>query len=179
MSNEENNKSKNNMSSQDIEEVKDNDKITDNVNYLKYEIFKDNIFSEEGFNNYIKNVEKVENVKNDMKSIINKDNAKTDNLDLIRESRIIHDSKQNYNTLNGMFFSIVLSCYPLVLNMASKEVNKINYNNLFFICFLMTIIYVCIMYFHYKKPDEKRAAAYFWLETEIEKRIKDSEESKE
>lgn len=177
MSNEENNKSKNNMSSQDIEEVKDNDKITDNVNYLKYEIFKDNIFSEEGFNNYIKNVEKVENVKNDMKSIINKDNAKTDNLDLIRESRIIHESKQNYNTLNDMFFSILLTIGSFIFGLFWKDKS---------ICFKLVILSIFVVitlvieYFIFyqsnKKIEEKRAATYFWLETEIEKRIKDSEE---
>lgn len=158
------------------------DKINDNkneINYLKYEIFKDNIFSEKGLFKYLRSVDKIEVIKKDIKYILNKYNSNIDNLDLIRESRIIHESKQNYNTLNGMFFSIVLSCYPFVLDMASKEVNNINYYTLFFIGFLMTIIYVSIMYFHYKKPDEKRAAAYFWLETEIEKRIKDSKDSKE
>lgn len=174
MGKKENNKSKNKMSSQDIEVVKnkDNAKITDNVNSLKREIFKDNIFSEEGFINYVKCVKKVEDVKKDIKSIVNEENANTDNLNLIRESRIISASKQNYNTLNGIFFSIVLTFYPIVLDMLSKEVENINYYTFFFIGFLMTIIYVSIIYFHYKKPDEKRAAAYFWLETEIEKKLK-------
>lgn len=149
------------------------------INYLKYEIFKDNIFSEEGLFKYIRSVNNFEDIKKDIKYILNKYNSNIDNLDLIRESRIIQESKQNYNTLNSIFFSIVLSCYPFVLDKVSEDVNNLDYIKLFGICFLVISIYLIILYFQIKKPDEKRALAYFWLETEIDKRIKDSKDSEE
>lgn len=149
------------------------------INYLKYEIFKDNIFSEEGLFKYLRSVNNFEYIKKDIKYILNKYNSNIDNLDLIRESRIIQESKQNYNTLNSIFFSIVLSCYPFVLDKVSEDVNNLDYIKLFGICFLVISIYLIILYFQIKKPDEKRALAYFWLETEIDKRIKDFKDSEE
>lgn len=141
------------------------------INYLKYEIFKDNIFSEEGLFKYLRSVNNFEDIKKDIKYILNKYNSNIDNLDLIRESRIIQESKQNYNILNGMFFSIVLSFYPIVLDVVSKVVENINYYIFIFIGILMTLIYFLILYNTIKKPDEKRALAYYWLETEMERKI--------
>ena len=169
MSNEENKKINSEITD------KGNKEVTNNDNSLKYEIFKDNIFSEEGFNNYIKNVEKVENVKNNIKSIIDKDNANPDNLDLIRESRIISESKQKYNAINGLFFFFFLALYTVVLELARSQCDKlIAYLFLIIFGIITAFIYFYMIYCNYKKLEEKRAAAYFWLETEIEKRITES-----
>lgn len=174
MSSKENNKRKNKMSSQDIEEItnKDNNKTTENCNSIESGIFEDDKFNEDGFNKYVNSVKKVENVKNDIKSIVNEGNANIDNLDLIRESRIVSSSKQNYGTTNGMFFSILLAIGSFIFGLFWNDTP---------ICFklvILSIIVVIILVIEYfifyqsnKKIEEKRAATYFWLETEMEKRI--------
>lgn len=131
------------------------------INYLKYEIFKDNIFSEEGLFKYLRSVNNFEYIKKDIKYILNKYNSNIDNLDLIRESRIIQESKQNYNTLNSIFFSIVLSCYPFVLDKVSEDVNNLDYIKLFGICFLVISIYLIILYFQIKKTRWKKSTCLF------------------
>lgn len=176
MSNEENNKSNHNITAKDSSEVtnKDNDKITENGNSIESGIFKDYKFNGDGFNKYVKSVKKVENVKKDIKSILNEWNANTDNLDLIRESRIISESKQNYGTINGMFFSILLAIGSFIFGLFLND-TSICFKSVIFIIIIGVIEYIT---FHQsnKKLEEKRAATYFWLETEIEKRIKESKE---
>lgn len=178
MSNEENNKSNHNITAKDSSEVtnKDNNRITENGNSIEYGIFKDYKFSEDGFNKYVKSVKKVENVKKDIKSILNEWNANTDNLGLIRESRIISESKQNYGTINGMFFSILLAIGSFIFGLFLND-TSICFKSVIFIIIIGIIEYIT---FHQsnKKLEEKRAATYFWLETEIEKRIKESKDSK-
>lgn len=182
MSNEENNKSKNEMSSQDIEEVKnkDNNKITENGNSIESLIFKDDKFSEDGFNKYVNSVKKIENVKENIKSIVNKGNANPDNLDLIRESRIVSGSKQNYGTTNGMFFSILLAIGSFIFGLLWND-TSICFKIVIFIITVVIIGFIeyLIFYQSNKKIEEKRAATYFWLETEIEKRIKESKDSED
>ena len=175
MNKEENNKNRRKITDKDIKEVtnKDNNKITENCNSIESGIFKDDKFSEDGFNKYVNSVKKVDNVKKDIKSILNEWNANTDNLDLIRESRIISESKQNYGTINGMFFSILLAIGSFIFGLFWNDTS---------ICFKLVILIITIIIigvieyitFHQsnKKLEEKRAATYFWLETEIEKRIK-------
>lgn len=176
MSNEENNKNNRKVTDKNIKEVtnKDNNKITENVNSIESGIFKDYKFNEDGFNKYVKSVKKVENVKKDIKSILNEWNANTDNLDLIRESRIISESKQNYGTINGMFFSILLAIGSFIFGLFLND-TSICFKSVIFIIIIGVIEYIT---FHQsnKKLEEKRAATYFWLETEIEKRIKESKE---
>lgn len=179
MSNEENNKNNHEITDKNIEEVtnKDNNEITENGNSIESGIFKDDKFSEDGFNKYVNSVEKVENIKNDIKRIINKGNANTDNLDLIRESRIVSGSKQNYGTINGMFFSTLVAIGSFIFGLLLNDTS---------ICFKSVILIIIIGVIEYitfhqsnKKIVEKRVATYFWLETEIEKRIKESKESED
>lgn len=179
MSNKENNKNYHEITDKKIEEVtnKDNNKIVENGNSIETGIFKDDKFSEDGFNKYVNSVKKVENVKNDIKSIVNEGNANTDNLDLIRESRIVSGSKQNYGTINGMFFSTLLAIGSFIFGLFLNG-TSIFFKSVIFIIIIGVIEYIT---FHQsnKKLEEKRAATYFWLETEIEKRIKESKDSED
>lgn len=168
---EENNKNNHEITDKNIEEItnKDNNKTTENCNSIESGIFEDDKFNEDGFNKYVNSVKKVENVKNDIKSIVNEGNANTDNLDLIRESRIVSSSKQNYGTINGIFFSILLAIGSFIFGLFWNDTS---------ICFKLVIAVAIILVIEYftfyqsnKKIEEKRAATYFWLETEMKKRI--------
>nr|WP_311566229.1 hypothetical protein [Peptoniphilus grossensis] len=182
MCNKENNKNNHEITDKNIEEVtnKDNNEITENGNSIESGIFKDDKFSEDGFNKYVNSVEKVENIKNDIKSIVNEGNANTDNLDLIRESRIVSESKQNYGNLNGILISILLAIGSFIFGLFLNDTS---------ICFKSIILIIAVViigvieYITFdqsnKKIEEKRAATYFWLETEMEKRIKESKDSEE
>lgn len=176
---EENNKNNHEITDKNIEEItnKDNNKTTENCNSIESGIFEDDKFNEDGFNKYVNSVKKVENVKNDIKSIVNEGNANTDNLDLIRESRIVSSSKQNYGTINGMFFSTLLAIGSFIFGLFLND-TSICFKSVIFIIIIGVIEYF-IFYQSNKKIEEKRAATYFWLETEIEKRIKESKDSKD
>lgn len=149
------------------EDTKDGDSIESGI-------FKDDKFNEDGFINYVKCVKKVENVKKGIKSIVNELNANTYNLNLIRESRIIYESKQNYGTINSMIFSILL---PIGTFIFGQFWNDTSICLKLVILIIVLVVIECFVFYQYnKKLEEKSAAAYFWLETEIEKRIKDSKD---
>lgn len=156
---------------------KDNDKMIENGNSIESGIFKDNIFSEKGLNKYIQHIKKDNKIRKDMISILSEENCNEHNLNLIKLSEKKLEAKQKYNTINGLFFSLVLALYPVVLELARNR-GGILLDILYLIIFgfITTLIYLYIIYYRYKKPEEKRAEAYFWLETEMEKRIKESKE---
>lgn len=182
MNNKENNKNNRKITDKNIKEVtnKDNDKMIENVNSLKYEVFKDNIFSEKGLNKYIIHITNDTEIREDMISILSKENCNEDNLNLIKLSEKKLEAKQKYNTINGLFFSLVLALYPVVLELVRNR-GGILLDILYLIIFglITTFTYLYIIYYRYKKPEEKRAEAYFWLEIEMEKRIKESKDSKD
>lgn len=143
-------------------------------NKLSYRdnIFQDNVFSEKGLNKYIKHITNDTEIREDMVSILSEDNSNERNLNLIKLSEKKLEAKQKYNTINGLFFSLVLTLYPVVLELARNR-DDILLDILFLIIFgfITTFIYLYIIYYRYKEPEEKRAEAYFWLENEMEKRI--------
>ena len=174
MNNKENNKN--------IKEVtnKDNDKIIENVNSLKYEVFKDNIFTEKGLNKYIKHITNDTEIREDMISILSKENCDEHNLNLIKLSEKKSEAKQKYDGLNGILFSMILFLGNYVLDIFLKESSEVSK----LICLMLAeIILIGIGAINIKnslkKPEEKRAEAYFWLETEMEKRIKESKDSED
>lgn len=171
MSSKENNKSNSEITDKGSKE------LTNNENSLKYEIFKNNVFSEKGLNKYIKHITKDIDIRKYMISILSEENCNERNLNLIKLSEKKLEAKQKYNTINGLFFSLVLTLYPVVLELARNRCDKL-LDILFLIIFgiITTFTYLYIIYYRYKKPEEKRAEAYFWLETEMEKRIKESKE---
>lgn len=182
MNNKENNKNNRNITDKNIKEVtnKDNNKMIENVNSLKYEVFKDNIFSEKGLNKYIKHITNDTEIREEMISILSKENCNEHNLDLIKLSEKKLEAKHKYDGLNGILFSMILFLGGYVLDnflKDSSEVSKL-------ICLMLAeIILIVIEAINIKnslkKPEEKRAEAYFWLEIEMEKRIKESKDSKD
>ncbi|MDU5467657.1 MAG: hypothetical protein E6084_07270 [Peptoniphilus harei] len=88
MSNEENKKSNSEITD------KGNKEVTNNDNSLKYEIFKNNVFSEEGLNKYSKHITKNTEIRKYMISILSEENCNEHNLNLIKLSEKKSEAKQ-------------------------------------------------------------------------------------
>lgn len=139
----------------------------------KNAIFKDNKFSEEGLNKYLKNIKKDNNIREDMISILTDENCNEYNLNLIKLSEKKSKAKNNYVSYNSILISIVLFIGSFVKDLFLKD-SSLTTKFIFFILTEILLLIICIINFweFYKKPEEKRAEAYFWLESEMEKRIK-------
>lgn len=174
MSSKENNKSNSEITDKGSKE------LTNNENSLKYEIFKNNVFSEKGLNKYIKHITKNTEIRKYMISILSEENCNEHNLNLIKLSEKKSEAKQKYDGLNGILFSMILFVGGYVLDTFLKDSSEVSK----LICLMLAeIILIVIGAINIKnslkKPEEKRAEAYFWLETEMEKRIKESKDSED
>lgn len=145
-------------------------------NKLSYRdnIFQDNVFSEKGLNKYIKHITKDTDIREDMISILSEKNCNERNLNLIKLSEKKSEAKQKYDGLNGILFSMILFLGNYVLDIFLKDSSEVSK----LICLMLAeIILIVIGSINIKnslkKPEEKRAETYFWLETEMEKRIKE------
>lgn len=140
----------------------------------KNAIFKDNEFSEAGLNKYIKKITKDNNIREDMISILTDENCNEYNLNLIKLSEKKSEARQNYDGLNGILISMVLFIGGFVIDLFLKDSSLTTK----FIFLILAEISLLIIGFNnlrniYRKPEEKRAETYFWLESEMEKRIKE------
>ena len=79
-----------------------------------------------------------------------------------------------------MFFSILLAIGSFIFGLLWND-TSICFKIVIFIITVVIIGFIeyLIFYQSNKKIEEKRAATYFWLETEIEKRIKESKDSED
>lgn len=140
---------------------------------IKTLIFQDNKFSEAGLNEYIKNIKKDNNIREDMISILTDKNCNEYNLNLIKLSEKKSEARQSYDGLNGILISMVLFIGGFVIDLFLEDSSLTTK----FIFLMVAEISLLIIGFNnlrniYRKPEEKRAEAYFWLESEMEKRIK-------
>ena len=142
----------------------------------KNAIFKDNKFSEAGLNEYLKKITKDNNIREDMISILTDENCNEYNLNLIKLSEKKSEAKQNYDGLNGFLISMMLFIGGFVIDLFLKDSSLTTK----FIFLILAEISLLIIGFNnlrniYRKPEEKRAEAYFWLESEMERRIKNQQ----
>ncbi|OFK84950.1 hypothetical protein [Peptoniphilus sp. HMSC062D09] len=151
-------------------------------NKLNYKgiIFQDNVFSEKGLNKYIKHITKENEIRKDMISILSEENCNENNLNLIKLSEKKSEAKHKYDGLNGFLFSMILFIGGYVLDIFLKDSSEVSK----LICLILAEIIllrigVINLKNSLKKPEEKRAETYFWLETEMEKRIKESKDSED
>lgn len=151
-------------------------------NKLNYKgiIFQDNVFSEKGLNKYIKHITKENEIRKDMISILSEENCNEHNLNLIKLSEKKSEAKHKYDGLNGLLFSMILFIGGYVLDIFLKDSSEVSK----LICLILAEIIllrigVINLKNSLKKPEEKRAETYFWLETEMEKRIKESKDSED
>lgn len=151
-------------------------------NKLNYKgiIFQDNVFSEKGLNKYIKHITKENEIRKDMISILSEENCNEHNLNLIKLSEKKSEAKHKYDGLNGFLFSMILFIGGYVLDIFLKDSSEVSK----LICLILAEIIllrigVINLKNSLKKPEEKRAETYFWLETEMEKRIKESKDSED
>ena len=151
-------------------------------NKLNYKgiIFQDNVFSEKGLNKYIKHITKENEIRKDMISILSEENCNENNLNLIKLSEKKSEAKHKYDGLNGFLFSMILFIGGYVLDIFLKDSSEVSK----LICLILAEIIllrigVINLKNSLKKPEEKRAETYFWLETDMEKRIKESKDSED
>lgn len=151
-------------------------------NKLNYKgiIFQDNVFSEKGLNKYIKHITKENEIRKDMISILSEENCNENNLNLIKLSEKKSEAKHKYDGLNGFLFSMILFIGGYVLDIFLKDSSEVSK----LICLILAEIIllrigVINLKNSLKKSEEKRAETYFWLETEMEKRIKESKDSED
>lgn len=153
------------------------DKTNDNksdTNNLKKEIFKNNRFSEAELNKYIKTITKDDNINEDMISILSEENCNEYNLDLIKLSEKKLEAKHNYDSLNGLLFSMILFVGSFLLDLFSENSSSLSKLKILMVAEILLIIILSINFINsYRKLEEKRAEAYFWLESEMEKRIRE------
>lgn len=135
-------------------------------------IFQDNKFSEAGLNKYIKTITKDNNIREDMISILSDENCNEYNLNLIKLSEKKLEAKHKYDGLNGILISMVLFIGGFVMDLFLENSSSLSK---FIILMGAEILLIGIIFINfinsYKKLEEKRAEAYFWLESEMEKRI--------
>lgn len=135
-------------------------------------IFQDKKFSEAGLNKYIKTITKDNNIREDMISILSDENCNEYNLNLIKLSEKKLEAKHKYDALNGILISMVLFIGGFVMDLFLENSSSLSK---FIILMGAEILLIGIIFINfinsYKKLEEKRAEAYFWLESEMEKRI--------
>lgn len=143
-------------------------------------IFQDNKFNELGLNKYIKNITKDNNIEEDMISILSDENCNEYNLKLIKVSEKKSEARHKYDGLNGLLFSMILFIGSFVMDLFLENSSSFFKFKILMGAEILLIIILSINFINaHKKLEEKRAEAYFWLETEIEKIIKDSKNSEE
>lgn len=137
-------------------------------------IFQDNKFSEAGLNEYLKNIKKDNNIREDIISILSDKNCNEYNLKLIKLSEKKSEAKHKYDGLNGILISMILFIGSLVMDLFLENSSSLSRFIILMIAEILLFIILSInLKNFYKKPEEKRAEAYFWLESEMEKRIKE------
>ncbi|WP_282925287.1 hypothetical protein [Peptoniphilus genitalis] len=137
-------------------------------------IFQDNKFSEAGLNEYIKNITKDNDIREDIISILTDENCNEYNLNLIKLSEKKSEAKHKYDGMNGILISMILFIGSFVMDLFLENSSSLSKFIILMVAevLLFTILSINFKNF-YKKPEEKRAEAYFWLESEMEKRIRE------
>lgn len=142
-------------------------------------IFQDNKFNELGLNKYIKNITKDNNIGEDMISILSDENCNEYNLNLIKLSEKKSEAKHKYDGLNGILISMILFIGSFVMGLFLENSSPLSRLIILMVAEILLFIILSINFKNfYKKPEEKRAEAYFWLESEMEKRIRELKKSK-
>lgn len=137
-------------------------------------IFQDNKFNELGLNKYIKNITKDNDIRKDIISILSDKNCNNHNLKLIKLSEKKSEAKHKYDGLNGILISMILFIGSFVMDLFLENSSSLSRFIILMIAEILLFIILSInLKNFYKKPEEKRAEAYFWLESEMEKRIKE------
>lgn len=134
-------------------------------------IFQDNKFNELGLNKYIKNITKDNDIGKDIISILSDKNCNDHNLKLSEKKS---EAKHKYDGLNGILISMILFIGSFVMDLFLENSSSLSRFIILMIAEILLFIILSInLKNFYKKPEEKRAEAYFWLESEMEKRIKE------
>lgn len=82
--------------------------------------------------------------------------------------------------MNGILISMILFIGSFVMDLFLENSSSLSKFIILMVAEILLFIILSINFKNfYKKPEEKRAEAYFWLESEMEKRIRELKKKQE